>query len=229
MNQPTDRCDLSAVHPFWQCCRAPHVESHHRSPGILDLEKIEENLFRGTQPAGRLAARFRRPGHRPGAGRGATHGRRRRPHSLHAYFLLGGDPKVPIVYRGRAFARRPQLRDPALHGDPARPVDFHAGRLVPQSGTGGAGSRLRAARRAAARGPAGRERILRALRRAHARAGAALFPARAPDRNAPRRPRPLYFAQRKAQTPCKKSGCGPRPLCRTIPRFTARRSPICPT
>jgi acyl-CoA thioesterase-2 len=36
----------------------------------------------------------------------------RRPHSLHAYFLLGGDPKVPIIYEvdrirdGRSFTTR---------------------------------------------------------------------------------------------------------------------------
>ena len=43
------------------------------------------------------------------------HGRRRGarpPHSLHAYFLLGGDPKVPIIYEvdrirdGKSFTTR---------------------------------------------------------------------------------------------------------------------------
>ena len=51
------------------------------------------------QPAGRLAARLRRPGHRPGAGRRHPHRRRARPpHSLHAYFMRPGDPAVPIIY-----------------------------------------------------------------------------------------------------------------------------------
>ncbi|GJE61017.1 acyl-CoA thioesterase II [Methylobacterium trifolii] len=66
---------------------------------LLDLERLETDLFRGTSPinswprvfggqvvAQALVAATRTvPADRP-------------PHSLHAYFLLGGDPKVPIVY-----------------------------------------------------------------------------------------------------------------------------------
>jgi acyl-CoA thioesterase II len=67
---------------------------------ILDLEQLEVNLFRGrTPPTGRkrvyggqvigqalvAACRTVDSGGRP-------------PHSLHAYFLLGGDPEVPIIY-----------------------------------------------------------------------------------------------------------------------------------
>lgn len=66
---------------------------------ILDLERLEEDLFRGVSPkvswprvfggqvvAQALVAATRTvPASRP-------------PHSLHAYFLLGGDPKAPIVY-----------------------------------------------------------------------------------------------------------------------------------
>ena len=91
-------------------CRPPSKTSL----AILDLEPLEVNLFRGRSPAGGLAARVRRPGDRPGAGRGLPHRRRRRrpPHSLHAYFLLAGDPKVPIIYEvdrirdGKSFTTR---------------------------------------------------------------------------------------------------------------------------
>ncbi len=66
---------------------------------ILDLEQIEQNLFRGTsldpgwqrvyggQVLGQaLAAAIR------------TVDESRAVHSFHAFFLLGGDPKAPIVY-----------------------------------------------------------------------------------------------------------------------------------
>ena len=66
---------------------------------ILDLEPLEVNLFRGRSPqvgwqrvfggqviGQALVAAVRTvEGVRP-------------PHSLHAYFLLPGDPKVPIIY-----------------------------------------------------------------------------------------------------------------------------------
>lgn len=65
---------------------------------ILDLERIEHNIFRGNSPqdgrqrvfgglviAQALVATARTVPDRP-------------PHSLHGYFVLGGDPSVPIVY-----------------------------------------------------------------------------------------------------------------------------------
>ncbi|MBB4199951.1 acyl-CoA thioesterase II [Rhodoblastus sphagnicola] len=79
---------------------------------ILDLEKIEEDLFRGRSPqvgwqrvfGGLVIAQAlvaaQRTVHNAAA------------HSLHAYFLLGGDPTTPIVYQverlrdGRSFATR---------------------------------------------------------------------------------------------------------------------------
>ena len=80
---------------------------------ILDLERLEVNCFRGRSPQDALAARVRRTGDRAGAGRGLPHRRGPRPpHSLHAYFLLGGDPKVPIIYEvdrirdGKSFTTR---------------------------------------------------------------------------------------------------------------------------
>ena len=100
---------------------------------ILDLEPLEVNLFRGRTPAGRLAARVRRPGDRPGAGRRhAARSRARPPHSLHAYFLLAGDPKVPIIYEvdrirdGKSFTTRRVVA--IQHGQ----RDLHHVGVVPQ-------------------------------------------------------------------------------------------------
>ena len=99
---------------------------------ILDLEQLEVNLFRGRSPqqgwqrvfGGQVlgqalvaAVRTVEPG--------------RIAHSLHAYFLLGGDPKVPIIYQvervrdGRSFTTRRVTG--IQHGRPmfAMSVSFH--------------------------------------------------------------------------------------------------------
>jgi acyl-CoA thioesterase-2 len=65
---------------------------------LLDLEKIEENIFRGGSPKDRSQRVF--GGQVLGqalvaAGRTVDD---RVCHSLHAYFLVAGDPKVPILY-----------------------------------------------------------------------------------------------------------------------------------
>jgi acyl-CoA thioesterase-2 len=65
---------------------------------LLDLEKIEENIFRGVSPSDRMQRVF--GGQVLGqalvaAGR-TVEGRV--CHSFHAYFLRAGDPKVPILY-----------------------------------------------------------------------------------------------------------------------------------
>ena len=80
---------------------------------LLDLEPIEANLFRGTQPHTALQRVF--------GGQVAAHAlvaatRTVEPayvvHSLHSYFLRPGDVKVPIVYDvdplrdGRSFVTR---------------------------------------------------------------------------------------------------------------------------
>lgn len=67
---------------------------------LLDLEQLEVGLFRGSQPANSslervfggqvaaqalMAAQLTVPDHR-------------HVHSLHLYFILGGDPGIPIVY-----------------------------------------------------------------------------------------------------------------------------------
>ncbi|MGJ3264888.1 MAG: acyl-CoA thioesterase II [Salinarimonas sp.] len=79
---------------------------------ILDLERLENNLFRGRSPnvgwqrvfGGQVIGQALVAATRTVPGRQA--------HSLHAYFLLPGDPKVPIVYEvdpirdGKSFATR---------------------------------------------------------------------------------------------------------------------------
>jgi acyl-CoA thioesterase-2 len=99
---------------------------------ILDLETLEENLFRGRSPqvgwqrvfggqviGQALVAAVRTVEDRP-------------PHSMHAYFLLPGDPKVPIIYDvdrirdGKSFTtRRVTARQ---HGHPifSMLVSFHS-------------------------------------------------------------------------------------------------------
>lgn len=84
-----------------------------RLVALLDLEKIEENIFRGVSPAhspvrvfgGQVAGQAL-------VAAGRTVPEERKVHSLHAYFIRGGDPSVPIVYEvdrirdGRSFTTR---------------------------------------------------------------------------------------------------------------------------
>jgi acyl-CoA thioesterase-2 len=66
---------------------------------ILDLERLEHNLFRGRSPQNSWQRVF--GGQVVGQGLMAanrTVDEGRLPHSMHAYFLLAGDPKIPIVY-----------------------------------------------------------------------------------------------------------------------------------
>lgn len=80
---------------------------------ILELERLEDNLFRGSSPdvapvrvfGGQVAAQSLRAA-------GNTVPADRRVHSLHGYFIRPGDSKVPIVYEvdrtrdGRSFTTR---------------------------------------------------------------------------------------------------------------------------
>jgi acyl-CoA thioesterase II len=90
--------------------------------GLLDLEKLEENLFRGRSPQSSWQRVFGGQviGQALVAACRTVEGRL--PHSLHAYFVLPGDPAVPIIYEverirdGRSFATR---RVKAIqHGQP---------------------------------------------------------------------------------------------------------------
>ena len=79
---------------------------------ILDLEQLEVNLFRGRSPqvgwqrvfGGQVIGQALVAACRTVEGRLA--------HSMHAYFLLAGDPKVPIIYDvertrdGKSFSTR---------------------------------------------------------------------------------------------------------------------------
>ncbi|MFT4008855.1 MAG: acyl-CoA thioesterase II [Nocardioidaceae bacterium] len=90
---------------------------------ILDLEPLDLNLFRGKQPdtalqrvfGGQVAAQAL-----VAAARTTTDDRA--IHSLHAYFLRPGDPRVPIIYDvdplrdGRSFSSRRVLA--RQHGHP---------------------------------------------------------------------------------------------------------------
>jgi len=98
---------------------------------ILDLEPLEHNLFRGRVPqvgwnrvfGGLVIAQALVAAHKTVDGRD--------PHSLHAYFLLGGDPAVPIIYEverirdGRSFTTRRVVA--IQHGRPifALSCSFH--------------------------------------------------------------------------------------------------------
>ncbi len=80
---------------------------------LLDLERLEDNLFRGISPenstprvfGGQVAAQAL-------TAAGRTVPSDRQVHSLHAYFLRPGDPTVPIVFDvdrtrdGRSFTTR---------------------------------------------------------------------------------------------------------------------------
>jgi acyl-CoA thioesterase II len=79
---------------------------------ILDLEPLEHNLFRGRSPQ----VGWQRVFGGQVIGQALVAACRtvedRAPHSLHAYFLLAGDPAVPIIYEvdrirdGKSFATR---------------------------------------------------------------------------------------------------------------------------
>ena len=76
---------------------------------ILDLEPLEENLFRGVSPKTSWQRGF--GGQVIGqalvaACRTVENVEKRLPHSLHAYFLLPGDPEVPIA-QGCSVRRAP--------------------------------------------------------------------------------------------------------------------------
>jgi acyl-CoA thioesterase II len=89
---------------------------------LLDLEQLEVNLFRGVSPpqsptrvfGGQVAGQAL-------VAAGRTVPEDREVHSLHAYFIRPGDPRVPIVYEtervrdGRSFTTRRVLA--VQHGE----------------------------------------------------------------------------------------------------------------
>ncbi|MCU1655619.1 MAG: tesB [Pseudonocardiales bacterium] len=90
---------------------------------LLDLEKIEENIYRGVSPkvtwqrvfGGQVAGQAL-------VAAGRTVATDRTVHSLHSYFIRPGDPEVPIVYEvdrirdGRSFSTRRVVA--VQHGKP---------------------------------------------------------------------------------------------------------------
>ncbi len=90
---------------------------------LLDLERIEEDIFRGVSPTVSLQRVF--GGQVAGqalVAAGRTVDADRSVHSLHSYFLRGGDPSVPIIYTtdrlrdGRSFSVRRVVA--VQHGEP---------------------------------------------------------------------------------------------------------------
>ena len=127
----------------------------------------------------------------------------RPPHSLHAYFLLAGDPKVPIIYEverirdGKSFTTRRVVGDPARPGrsSPCRrrsTPTSRASRIRPRCRTCRMPEEL----------PSEAE-IRAALPADDARPGAPLLRARAPDRAAAGRVRALSRQEdRRRAFPC---------------------------
>src|SRR6266436_5109354 len=101
---------------------------------ILDLETIEVNLFRGRSPqvgwqrvfGGQVIGQAL-----VAACRTVDEIADRPPHSLHGYFLLAGDPNVPIIYEvdrirdGRSFTTRRVVAIQHGHAIFAMAVSFH--------------------------------------------------------------------------------------------------------
>ena len=99
---------------------------------VLNIEQLEVNLFRGRSPQDRWQRVFGGQviGQALVAASRTVEGRS--PHSLHAYFLIGGDPKVPIIYEvdrirdGKSFTTRRVVA--IQHGQAifAMSASFHA-------------------------------------------------------------------------------------------------------
>jgi acyl-CoA thioesterase-2 len=99
----------------------------------LDLEPLEVNLFRGRSPQVTWQRVFggQVVGQALVAACRTVDVAERPPHSLHAYFLLPGDPKVPLIYEvdrirdGKSFATRRVIA--IQHGQPifSMAVSFH--------------------------------------------------------------------------------------------------------
>lgn len=79
---------------------------------LLDLERIEVNVFRGISPEGRSQRVFGGQVLGQALVAASRTVEARVCHSLHAYFLVAGDPRIPILYEvdrsrdGRSFSSR---------------------------------------------------------------------------------------------------------------------------
>src|SRR4030081_2714049 len=95
---------FTRVRQYHCCSRLDSTESAPMSKGlidlisILDIEPLEVNLFRGNSPktswqrvfGGQVIGQAMVAGGAPREGP--------LPHSLHCYFILPGDPQIPIIY-----------------------------------------------------------------------------------------------------------------------------------
>src|ERR1700677_5260488 len=78
----------------------------------LDLETIEVDIFRGNSPQNSWKRVFGGQVIAQALVAASRTVEDRAPHSLHGYFMLGGDPKVPIIYEvdrirdGKSFTTR---------------------------------------------------------------------------------------------------------------------------
>src|SRR2546423_2260210 len=99
---------------------------------VLNIEQLEVNLFRGRSPQDRWQRVFGGQviGQALVAACRTVEGRH--PHSMHAYFLLLGDPKVPIIYEvdrirdGKSFTTRRVVAIQHGHAIFSMSVSFHA-------------------------------------------------------------------------------------------------------
>ena len=99
---------------------------------ILDLETIEVNMFRGRSPK----TRWQRVFGGQVIGQAMVASCRtvedRMPHSLHCYFILPGDPQIPIVYEverlrdGKSYSTRRVTAIQHGHAIFSMMVSFHA-------------------------------------------------------------------------------------------------------
>src|ERR1700756_358562 len=100
---------------------------------VLDLEPLEVNLFRGRSPQVTWQRVFGGQviGQALVAACRTVDVAARPPHSLHAYFLLAGDPKVPIIYEvdrirdGKSFTTRRVIAIQHGHAIFSMSVSFH--------------------------------------------------------------------------------------------------------
>jgi acyl-CoA thioesterase-2 len=122
-------CFVFGIAAVYHCSMSSAVQD---LLSILDLEPLEVNLFRGRCPqvgwqrvfGGQVIGQALVAATRTVEGRP--------PHSMHAYFLLPGDPKVPIIYDvdrirdGKSFTTRRVVA--IQHGQPifSMSVSFHA-------------------------------------------------------------------------------------------------------
>jgi acyl-CoA thioesterase-2 len=99
----------------------------------LDLERLEHNLFRGRSPQNGWQRVFggQVVGQALVAADRTVDAHDRLPHSLHAYFLRPGDPKVPIIYEvdrirdGGSFTTRRVVAIQHGHAIFSMAVSFH--------------------------------------------------------------------------------------------------------